>query len=156
MTSHGAWRQTGPVASIISLSPGREASTEYKPSWLGNGFSSHCTVYRTVQCTPQSTHISRDETGSVYLPQCPLSWSVHCNFSGEGKCNERGWACTPHPHQPRLILPSSLNVRQKAAFGSGSVLVANLNLWIRIRIRKKLIRIQNPACKHLQCQNRNL
>jgi hypothetical protein len=23
---------------------------------------------------------------------CPLSWSVHCNFTGEGKCNERGWA----------------------------------------------------------------
>ncbi len=46
---------------------------------------------------------------------CPLSWSVHCNFTGEGKCNERGWACTPHPHQPGLILPSSLNVRQKAA-----------------------------------------
>ncbi len=46
---------------------------------------------------------------------CPLSWSVHSNFSGEGKCNERGWACTPHPHQPGQILPSSLNVRQKAA-----------------------------------------
>ncbi len=46
---------------------------------------------------------------------CPLRWSVHCNFSGEGKCNERGWACTPHPHQPGRILPSSqLNVRQKA------------------------------------------
>ncbi len=57
---------------------------------------------------PQSTNIGRDETGSV-------SWSVHCNFTGEGKCNERGWACTPHPHQPGLILPSSLNVRQKAA-----------------------------------------
>jgi hypothetical protein len=46
---------------------------------------------------------------------CPLSWSVHCNFTGEDKCNERGWACTPHPHQPGLILPSSLNIRQKAA-----------------------------------------
>ncbi len=21
---------------------------------------------------------------------CPLSWSVHCNFTGDGKCNERG------------------------------------------------------------------
>ncbi len=28
---------------------------------------------------------------------CPLSWSVHWNFAGDGKCNERGWACTPHP-----------------------------------------------------------
>jgi hypothetical protein len=26
--------------------------------------------------------------------------------SGDGKCNERGWACTPHPHQLGLILPS--------------------------------------------------
>ncbi len=58
---------------------------------------------------------------------CPLSWSVHCNFTGEGKCNERGWACTPHPHQPGQILPSSLNVRQKAA-------VATLcTLWLRPR-----------------------
>ncbi len=31
---------------------------------------------------------------------CPLSWSVHCNFTGDGKCNKRGWACTLHPHQP--------------------------------------------------------
>jgi hypothetical protein len=28
---------------------------------------------------------------------CPVSWSVHCNFTGDGKCNERGWACTPPP-----------------------------------------------------------
>jgi hypothetical protein len=49
---------------------------------------------------------------------CPLSWSVHCNFTGEGKCYERGWACTPHPHQPGLILPSSPNVCQKAAVAS--------------------------------------
>ncbi len=46
---------------------------------------------------------------------CPLSWSVHCNFTGDGKCNARGWACTPHLHQPGLILLSWLNVRQKAA-----------------------------------------
>ncbi len=26
---------------------------------------------------------------------CPLSWSVHCNFTGDGKCNERGWF---YPH----------------------------------------------------------
>jgi hypothetical protein len=25
---------------------------------------------------------------------CPLSWSVHCTFTGDGKCSERGWACT--------------------------------------------------------------
>ncbi len=36
----------------------------------------------------------------------PLSWSIHCNFTGDGKCNESGLAFTPHPHQPRLILSS--------------------------------------------------
>ncbi len=47
---------------------------------------------------------------------CPLSWSVHCNFSGEGKCSEWGWACTPPPPLPaRLILLPWWNVRQKAA-----------------------------------------
>jgi hypothetical protein len=66
---------------------------------------------------------TQDETGSVYLPLiCPLSWSVHCNFTADGKCNERGWSCTPHPHQPGLILTSWWNVRQKAAVTT---------LWIR-------------------------
>jgi hypothetical protein len=46
---------------------------------------------------------------------CPLSWSVHCNFSGEGKCSEKWWACQPPPLPARLILPSWWNVRQKAA-----------------------------------------
>ncbi len=32
---------------------------------------------------------------------CPLSWSVHCNFTGDGKCNKRGWACTPPPSPAR-------------------------------------------------------
>ena len=62
----------------------------------------------------QSTYFPRDETGLV-CRVCPLSWSVHCKFTGYGKCKERGWACTPHPHQSGIILPSSLNVRQKAA-----------------------------------------
>ncbi len=72
-------------------------------------------LYRTQRPKDYSTEyihiLTRDETGSVYSI-CPLSWSVHCNFTGDGKCNERGWACTPHPHQARLILPSWLNVRQ--------------------------------------------
>ncbi len=44
-----------------------------------------------------------DETGLLRV--CPISWSVHCNFTGDGNSNERGWACTPHPHQPGPILP---------------------------------------------------
>jgi hypothetical protein len=72
-------------------------------------------------------HVYTDAGGNVYTTeyisiqemkrgQCiyPLKWSVHCNFTGDGKCNERGWACTPNPHQSRLILPSRLNVRRKA------------------------------------------
>ncbi len=74
---------------------------------------------------PQSTYFPRDETGLVCLP---LSWGVHCNFTGDGKCKERGWACTPHPHQPRLILPSSLNVRQKAAVATLCTLWSGPNI----------------------------
>ncbi len=44
----------------------------------------------------------------------PLSWSVHCNFIGDGKCNERGLGVHPPPSPARLILPSWWNVRQKA------------------------------------------
>jgi hypothetical protein len=46
------------------------------------------------------------EMNRVSVSVCPLSWSVHCNFTGDGKCNERGWGCTPHSHQPGQILPS--------------------------------------------------
>jgi hypothetical protein len=45
---------------------------------------------------PQSTIFTRDETGSVCLPP---QLERNCNFTGDGKCNERGWACTP-PHSP--------------------------------------------------------
>jgi hypothetical protein len=52
--------------------------------------------------------------------QCiyPLSWSIHCKYTGDGKCMvnvmKRGWACTPHPQQPGLIFYSWLNVWQNA------------------------------------------
>ncbi len=36
---------------------------------------------------------------------CPLSWSGHCNFTGEGKCSERGWPCTPPPSPARAYFP---------------------------------------------------
>ncbi len=36
---------------------------------------------------------------------CPLSWSVHCNFTGDGNSNERGWAWTPHPYLPGKFYP---------------------------------------------------
>ncbi len=56
-------------------------------------------------------------TEYIFLPEmkqgyciCPPSWSVHCNFTGDAKCSEKGWACTPHPHQPGLILLSWWNV----------------------------------------------
>ncbi len=35
------------------------------------------------------------------------------NFVRDGRYIERGWACTPHPHQPGIIFPSWWNVRQK-------------------------------------------
>ncbi len=64
-------------------------------SWTSLGlFTDTSTEYITLQEMKQGQCI------------CPLRWSVHCNFTGYGKCNKRGWACNPHPHQPRLILPS--------------------------------------------------
>jgi hypothetical protein len=58
---------------------------------------------------------------------------VHCNFTGEGKCNKRGCAWTPHPHQPGPISPSSLNVRQKAAVATLCTLwVSTFHLRVRI------------------------
>ncbi len=32
---------------------------------------------------------------------CPLSWSVHCNFTGDGKCNEKGVCVHPPPSPAR-------------------------------------------------------
>jgi hypothetical protein len=109
-------------------------------------FSSHThftTVYEySLTCcarkfSAQSTYIGRDETGSVYLPtqlERTLQLYWWC------KCKERGWACTPHPHQPWPILPSSLNVRQKAAVATlctlwfcGSVYNKRLVLWAVLR-----------------------
>ncbi len=52
---------------------------------------------------PQSTYRCRVEKGGVYLP---LSWSVHRNFVYDVRYSERGWACTPNPHQLGLIFPS--------------------------------------------------
>ncbi len=78
----------------------------------------------------RSTHrvhiITRDEKGLAYLPT--QLKRIHCNFTGDGKCKERGWACTPHPHQPGLILPSWWNVRQKAAFATLCTLWVNSSL----------------------------
>ncbi len=65
-----------------------------------------------LQVGPQSKYIGRDETGWVYLP---IQLECTRNFTGDGKCSERGWACTPHPQEPGLILPSWWNVHQKTA-----------------------------------------
>ncbi len=80
---------------------------------------------------------------------CPLSWSVHWNFTGEGKYNERGWACTPHPHQPGLILPSSLNVRQKAAVATLCTLCsANSQISGLVWFIVSTVPTQMPTTKH--------
>ena len=37
---------------------------------------------------------------------CPLSWSVHCNFTGDGKCNKMGVGVhsTPSPARANFTL----------------------------------------------------
>jgi hypothetical protein len=32
---------------------------------------------------------------------CPLSWSVQCNFTGDGNSSERGWGRAPPPSPDR-------------------------------------------------------
>ncbi len=125
-------REPGPQFIISAPAPG------------GNPISAPRLRFHTTAdgCTHRVHIFTRDETGLVCLPQCPLSWSVHCNFTGDGKCNERGLACTPHPHQPGLILPSWWNVRQKAA-------VATLcTLWLYLSRAVLLC----PALYSLQCE----
>jgi hypothetical protein len=48
----------------------------------------------------QSTYFPRDETGLVCLPT-QLERTIHCNFTGEGKCNERGVGVHPPPTPAR-------------------------------------------------------
>ncbi len=48
----------------------------------------------------------------------PLSWSIQYKFVCDGRYSGRGRACTPHPNQPGLILPSCWNVRQKVAIAT--------------------------------------
>jgi hypothetical protein len=85
-------------------------------NWTERRAVEYCTIYlnqcRANGCNHRVHILVEMKQGQCI---CPLSWSVHCNFTGDGKCNKRGCACTPHPHRPGLILPSSLNVRQKAA-----------------------------------------
>jgi hypothetical protein len=64
--------------------------------------ASKVAVYAPAECAENTTeYISLQEMKQGQCI-CPLGWSVHCNFTGDGKCNERGWACTPHPHQPLM------------------------------------------------------
>jgi hypothetical protein len=79
--------------NLTQLSPLSGAAILYRPARLHRMDSVPTTEYISLQEMKQGQCI------------CPLSWSVHCNFTGDGKCNKRGWACTPHPHQPSLILP---------------------------------------------------
>jgi hypothetical protein len=76
-------------------------------------------------CWPQSTvHILVEMKQCKCFHICPLRWSVHCNFVHDDKCSERGWACTPHPHQHGLFFPSWWNIRLKAAVATLYVLWA--------------------------------
>ncbi len=36
---------------------------------------------------------------------------LHHNFVHDGRYSERGWACTPHPHQPGLLFPSRWSIQ---------------------------------------------
>ncbi len=98
--------------------------------------------FRTLQGTMSHRPLTNTSSLKIAAAYCPLIWSVrvHCNFTGDGKCNKRGWACTPHPHQPRQILPSWLNVRQKA------YVTSLCTLWSQVRGYSIQYTLQ---CKHI-------
>ncbi len=100
-----------------------------------------------VHAHPHRVHIfTRDDTGTQGWCVCPLSWSVHCNFTGDGK------GCTHHPYQPGLILPSWWNVRQKAAVATLCTLCPPLSLYLPppIELRCPL----HPLPSKLLCSNK--
>jgi hypothetical protein len=56
---------------------------------------------KPIHYTFSSFMVSKYASYKIYK-SCPQS----TYFPRDGKCNKRGWACTPRPHQPGLILPS--------------------------------------------------
>ncbi len=73
--------------------------------------------YDVDMTTEYILYRGRDEVGGVDLPS-----QLERTLQHGGKCSERGWACTPHHHQPGLIFPSWCNVRQKVAIATLCVL----------------------------------
>ncbi len=57
---------------------------------------------------------------------CPLSWSEQCNFTGDGKCNERVWAQVgvhppPSPGQANFILMTECTPESRRYYSVYSV-----------------------------------
>ncbi len=59
---------------------------------------------------------------------CPHSWIVQCNCTGEGKCNERGWACTPPPSPARTDFTLITECTPESS-GRNSVYSVVCDLW---------------------------
>ncbi len=74
-----------------------------------------CTYIRKCRSNHR-IHIGVEEKWGECI--CSLSWSVHHNFACDGRYSKRGRACTHHPHQAVLILPSRWNVRQKVVIAT--------------------------------------
>ncbi len=110
---------------MIQLLIGQLESTQYAPDTKGfqNGKLSETVGWCPCSLLkPQSTYRGRGEIGGVCLAICPLSSSVHHIFVCDSRYKERGFASTPHPHLPWLLLPSWWNVRQKVAIATLCVL----------------------------------
>jgi hypothetical protein len=81
-----------------------------------------CAFCNHPWCVPITEYIFLlqrwNETGLVYLPtQLERTLQLYWWWT-DGNCSGGGWACTPHPHQIGLILPSWSNVRQEATVAS--------------------------------------
>ncbi len=78
-------------------------------------------------------------------------WVFRCSVEWNG-----GWACTPHPHQPRLIFSWWCNVRQKEAVATLCTLWVDQRDWgwaavcIRLLRYADLKRLYRAKKYHLQ------
>jgi hypothetical protein len=114
---------------IIYVPSSQLAENQKKPCFLSS------ILFKSFYCgfisKPQSTYRGRVGIWKVCI--LPLSWSVQHNFVRDGRCSERGWECTPRPHQPGLIFPSRWNLRKKVAVATLCTLCSMLCLFLCFR-----------------------
>jgi len=89
-----------------------------------------------------------------------LSHAVYSHLCPDGKCSGKGWACTPHTHQPGLISPSwSLLLYVLCVWNHRVHRVATVTFWRTFHPNGKIspgwwgwgVLLYLPSCIKLWC-----